>query len=634
MRLDRIILSALLSVAACACGGTGTKSGSGTPVGVSEPGSAETIAEPGDSPPGAAAPTEGEAKAFVAQVDKDLRRLYVQQARADWAKMTNITPETEAAAAAAGAETLSYMTKAVLRTARFLPIFDKLDADTRRQLQLLRMGTVLVAPEDPAKAAELATIMATMDAEYGKGKACDATGKNCRDLGALEDIMANSRKPAELLAAWSGWHDTVGKIVKPLYQRFVVLGNEGARAIGFKDMGEQWRSGYDMSAADFEKETDRLWSQVEPLYKELHCYTRRKLNGKYGDKVVAKSGPIPAHLTGNMWAQDWGYMYPELEPYKGQPQLDVTPALKKQKYDAIKMVKLAEAFFTSLGLDALPPTFWERSMFVKPADKEVVCHASAWDVEFANDLRIKMCIKQNHEDLVTIHHELGHDYYFMNYYTLPMLYQSGANDGFHEAIGDAIALSMTPAYLKQVGLLDKVANNPKATINAQMQRAIEKVAFLPWGLLVDKYRWDLFSGKVPANEWNKHWWELRLQYQGVAPPTPRGEEFFDAGAKFHVPGNTPYTRYFLAHVLQFQFHRSLCKAAGFKGPLHECSIFGSKEAGARLKAMLAMGASKPWPEALEAMTGERNMDASAMLEYFDPLYKWLQNENKGQKCGW
>jgi peptidyl-dipeptidase A len=630
-RFDRIILSSLFGLAV-ACGGGGkTSSGPVLP----EPGTKPApAAEPATPAPAAVAqPSVEEAKAFVAKLDTDLRTLWVAQSKADWAKQTNITPETEAASAAAGEAVMTYLTKAIPEAARYLPIFDKLDENTRRMLTLVRISGQ-AAPSDPAKATELAKITAGMDAAYGKGKVCDAKGKDCKDLGALEDIMAKSRKPAELLAAWTGWHDTVGKEIRPMYERFVELANEGARGVGFKDVGEQWRSSYDMPAADFEKETDRLWGQVAPLYKELHCYARRQLSKKYGPGVVALDKPLPAHLLGNMWAQDWGYVYPELEPFKGQPKLDVTDALKKQKYDSRKMAKLAESFFVSLGLDPLPATFWERSMFDKPKDKEVVCHASAWDPEFNNDLRIKMCIKTNQEDLVTLHHELGHDYYFHYYYTLPVLYQQGANDGFHEAIGDTIALSMTPAYLKQVGLLDKVANNPKAVLNEQMARALDKVAFLPWGLLVDKWRWDVFSGKVSKDQYNKHWWDLRKQYQGVAPPVERSDEYFDPGAKYHVPGNTPYMRYFLATILQFQFHRSLCQAAGFKGPLNECSIYGNKAAGEKLRAMLALGASKPWPDALEAITGSRQMDASAMLEYFAPLYTWLQEQNKGQQCGW
>ncbi len=578
--------------------------------------------------------TTEDAKAFVNNVDKELRILQVAQAKADWAKQTDITPATEAAAAEANAAMLSFSARIVPEAARFLPIMELLDADTRRQIELIRNSSILVAPADPKKAEQLARITSSMDSEYGKAKACDKDGKNCKELGELEDIIASSRDPKALLQAWSGWHDTVGRTIKPLYSEFVKLGNEGAHEVGYRDMGEQWRSNYDMTPAAFGTEVDRLWTQVEPLYKDLHCYARQKLNKTYGSSLVPAKGPIPAHLMGNMWAQDLSYIYPELEPYKGQPVLDVTPALQKQGYEPKRMVKLAESFFTSLGLKALPDTFWERSMFVKPEGKDVVCHASAWDPEYNGDVRIKMCIKINQEDLVTIHHELGHDYYFLYYNTLPMLYQNGANDGFHEAIGDAIALSMTPEYLKKVGLLEQTANNDKAVINAQMQRALEKVAFLPWGLLVDKWRWDVFSGKVSEKDWNKHWWDLRFKYQGVVPPVARQAGAFDPGAKYHIPGNTPYMRYFLAHILQFQFHKALCDASGYQGPLHACSIYGSKEAGAKLQKMLELGASQPWQATLAEVTGKPEMDAGPILEYFQPLRSWLKEQNKGQSCGW
>jgi peptidyl-dipeptidase A len=389
-----------------------------------------------------------------------------------------------------------------------------------------------------------------------------------------------------------------------------------------------------MTPDQFAAETDRLWGQLKPLYEQLHCYVRGRLGKLYGKEKVPQTGPIPAHLLGNMWAQEWGNIYPLVEPYQGQGKLDVDAALKAKGYDPIKMVKLGESFFTSLGLDPLPATFWERSMFTKPADREVVCHASAWDVTYDDDLRIKMCIRTTEEDLITIHHELGHDYYFHAYYKLPVLYQSGANDGFHEAIGDALALSVTPSYLKKIGLLQSVPSNPKELINVQMKDALDKIAFLPFGLMVDRWRWQVFSGKATPQDYNAAWWKLRQQYQGVSAPVERSEADFDPGAKYHVPANVPYTRYFLARILQFQFHRAMCKAAGFTGPLHECSIYGNKEAGKRLEAMLAMGASKPWPDALEAMTGERQMDASALIEYFAPLSKWLAEQNKGQQCGW
>jgi peptidyl-dipeptidase A len=528
---------------------------------------------------------------------------------------------------------MAYETKAVLDAAKFDAYQG--DPDVRRQITLLKQTSTLPAPNDDAKRTELAETMAKLEGMYGKGKSCKPDGKGkevCRDLGQLEDVLMNNRDWDAQLEAWNGWHE-VAKPMRPLYQRFVELGNEGAVGIGYADMGVLWRSRYDMSPDEFTAEVERLWGQVQPLYSALHCHVRAQLAKKYPGKSP-ETGPIPAHVLGNMWQQDWQNLYPMLEPFPGEASLDVTAGLKKKKVDELGMVKMGEAFFTSLGLDPLPQTFWERSMFIKPKDREVVCHASAWDVELNNDLRIKMCIKIDHENLVTIHHELGHNYYYQNYFTKPVLYQSGANDGFHEAIGDAIALSITPQYLKQLGLLDKISENDNGVINKQMQDALGKIAFLPFGLLIDKWRWDVFSGKTKPEQYNAAWWELKKQYQGVAPIEARGEEFFDPGAKYHIPGNTPYARYFLAHILQFQFHKAMCEAAGHTGPLHTCSIYNSKEAGAKLKAMLAMGSSKPWPDALEALTGTRQMDAAPLIEYFTPLAKWLEQQNAGRTCGW
>jgi peptidyl-dipeptidase A len=616
-----------------------------------------------------------EAKKFVASTDAELRKLLVESSLKAWANETDITPEHEAASAKANEVLANAITRLIKESRKFDSVAAKLDPATRRQLLLLKFSGQ-PAPDDPAKSEELAKLQAEMTSVYGKGKVCNTTKAKpgapkqtdidaldakiaaekddkakdkltkqrdklaekfntayCKDLDGLSKVLQTSHKPEELLAAWQGWHDSVGKAERPLFARYVELANEGARGVGFRDVSSMWRSGYDMPEDAFETEVDRLWNQVKPLYVQLHCYTRRGLNKIYGDKVVPATGPIPTQVTGNMWAQQWDYLYDELEPYKGVAQIDVTPVLAK-KYDEKKMVKMAEGFYTSLGMNPLPATFWERSMFVKPKGKEAVCHASAWDVTYANDVRIKMCINKNQEDLVTIHHELGHDYYFNNYYQLPILFQAGANDGFHEAIGDTVALSMTPEYLKEKGLIAKVVKNEKATINSQMQQALERVAFLPFGLLVDKWRWDVFSGKVKPDQYNKHWWDLKLKYQGIVPPSARSEAEFDPGAKYHVANNTPYMRYFLARILQFQFYRSLCKKAGFTGPLHECSFYGNKEAGASFTELLKLGASKPWQEALFTLTGQREMDATAMLEYFAPLQKWLEEQNKGQQCGW
>ncbi len=576
---------------------------------------------------------------FIDGANAALRRAWIRSSSADWARQTNLTDDTEFLAAELNADalaTLDGLSRASLQFDAARPSSPLVG----RQLRLLRNPSVLaaglpvIAPADPARQAELAAVSAKLDGIYGKGKWCGADGKlKCRDLGELEDVLATSRSWDELLDAWAGWH-TVSREMRPHYARLVELANEGARGLGWKDSGELWRAGYDMPAADFEADTDRLWGEVKPFYDQLHCYVRAELQRRYGKERVPDRKPIPAHLLGNMWAQSWDNLYADLEPYKGQPSQDVGAALVAQGWDAVRMTRLGEAFFSSLGFAPLPESFWQRSQFVKPRDREVVCHASAWDVTFAADLRIKMCIKPTEEDLVTIHHELGHNYYQRAYAHLPVLLQNGANDGFHEAIGDAIALSITPAYLKQAGLLTELPKDDKGLINVQLKRALAKVSFLPFGKLIDQWRWDVFSGKTPPGKYNEAWWALRARYQGVAPPVARSEADFDPGAKYHIPANVPYTRYFLAAIYQFQFHKSLCEAAGWKGPLHECSIQGSKAAGTKLNEMLALGMSKPWPEAYAALTGSRRADARALLEYFAPLRGWLQKQNAGRACGW
>lgn len=577
------------------------------------------------------------ARAFVATVDSDLRRLWRDQMEAAWAYETDITDEHEAAMVKKEEAVMAWMTENIPKAHEHLQAAGLTDAE-RRQLELLRRSTSLPAPTDPARRARLAEVSAKMTGMYGAGKWCADAAKpeTCRDLEVLSKVMDQGARDFDWdvqLTAWEDWRNATRDIA-PLYTEFVGLGNEGARNIGYADMGELWRDGYDMTPAEAEAETERLWQQLRPLYEQLHCYARGKLSEKYGVEKIPANGLIPAHVTGNMWAQTWEGLYPLLEPHPGAANLDVATAMKAQGWDALKVVRTGEAFFTSMGLDPMPATFWERSMFVKPEGKDVVCHASAWDVEINDDQRIKMCIDGSFDDLVTIHHELGHNYYTHYHTKQPVVFQAGAHDGFHEAIGDALVLSITPAYLHQLGLLDQVSDSDEAVLNKQMHDAVARIAFLPFGRMMDQWRWDVFSGKVPREEWNRHWWKLRAEYQGVGAPMSRPDDALDPVAKYHIPGNTPYLRYFLASVLQFQFHASLCEAAGHTGPLHTCSVYGSKEAGARLSAMLAMGASKPWPDALEAITGTRQMDASAMLTYFAPLHAWLQQQNQGQTCGW
>ncbi len=579
--------------------------------------------------PESTGPTVENAKAFVAQAETRLDEMLIELQPISWAYQTNITPETEEASAAADEKYTRLQVELASEAINFIGL--ELDYDTNRKLNLLRSGIVIPAPMDPEKNAEQAEIGTKLNSMYATGKYCPEDGE-CLDLQQLNDIMGQSRDEAALREAWVGWR-RIAPAMRPLYQRQTELANEAAADLGFADLGEMWRSLYDMEPDQFPVEVDRLWDQVEPLYKALHCHVRAKLGETYGTDVVASDQPIPAHLLGNMWAQEWANIYDLVAPGGNVTNVDLTQLLADAGYDYMDMVKTGENFFSSLGFAPLPETFYERSLFLQPEDREVLCHASAWDLDNQDDIRIKMCIKVNAEDFRTIHHELGHNYYQRAYKGQSPLYQNSANDGFHEAVGDTIALSITPEYLNSIGLLETVPD-ASGDLGLLLRQAMDKVAFLPFGLLVDQWRWKVFAGEVGPDQYNELWWQLREKYQGVKAPVDRGPDAFDPGAKFHVPGNYPYSRYFLAHILQFQFHRSLCQVTGNEGPIHRCSIYGSEKAGTRLNNMLEMGMSRPWHEALEAMTGSREMDATAILDYFAPLKSWLDEQNQNRQCGW
>ena len=574
-------------------------------------------------------PTPAEAKAFVENAEAQLQAQSVYAAKASWVRATYITEDTQWLEAKAAGEQKEMATRLAMEAARFNGV--AVDPVTARKLNLLKLYLVLPAPDRPGAAAELARLESGLDSTYSTGR-FDHGGASIT-LNEAEDILRRSRDPAETKAVWEGWR-TVSPQMADEYARLVALANEGSRGLGYADTGALWRSNYDMEPDAFAQETDRLWSQVEPFYKNLHCYVRARLNDRYGDAVQPRTGPIRADLTGNMWAQTWGNIYDVVAPAKVSSSYDLTDLLVKADYDATRMVKTGEGFYTSLGLAPLPQTFWERSQIVRPQDREVVCHASAWNLDGQDDIRIKMCTQVNGEDFYTVHHELGHNYYQRAYKAQPFLFQSGANDGFHEAIGDFVGLSaLTPTYLQQIGLLDQ-APGAEEDIPFLLKMALDKIAFLPFGLLVDKWRWEVFSGEVAPAQYNEAWWALRTRYQGITPPGPRPADAFDPGAKYHIPGNTPYMRYFLAHIYQFQFHRAACQQAGWDGPLHRCSVYDQAEVGAKFNAMMEMGQSRPWPEALEAFTGQRQTDASAVADYFAPLNTWLTEQNKGEQCGW
>ena len=567
---------------------------------------------------------------FVARANKELKDLSAELGAAGWVRATYITEDTAIIASAAREKYAVWHSNMVKQALAYDG--QDLAPATRRAIDLLKLGTSLPTPDDAAKRKELTMIATELGGMYGAGKYC-RTEDDCLSGSALEGLMQTSRDYDELKEYWEGWR-TIAPPMRPKYERYVELVNEGAAELGYSDLGEMWRAEYDMSPTEFQDEAARLWEQVKPLYDELHCAVRAKLGLRYGTDKVPQDGPIPAHLLGNMWAQEWGFIYDIMEPYPGVSDLDVDSTLKRKDYSPQEMVRSAENFYVSLGMDRLPDTFWTRSQFTKPQDREVVCHASAWGLDGGNDLRIKMCIKQTYDELRTIYHELGHNYYQAAYKDQPPLFQGGAHGGFHEAIGDTVTLSMTPNYLKEVGLVSSAQESEKAVINRQMQMALDKIAFLPFGKLIDEWRWGVFSGAIKPEDYNKAWWDLRLKYQGIAPPSERSEDDFDPGAKYHIPGNVSYTRYFLARILQFQFQRALCEIAGHEGDLPSCSIYGSKEAGEKFHAMMASGQSEPWQDALEKLTGTREMDASAIIDYFAPLMGYLKEQNAGRNCGW
>ncbi|MEQ9505709.1 MAG: M2 family metallopeptidase [Hyphomonas sp.] len=570
------------------------------------------------------------ARTFLTRVETELAAMNKEAAQAFWNQATDINPETNAAAAEAGAKA----TKLAVSLANESKQFDisVLPDDLARKMRILRGGITIPAPSREGAAEELSKLTTDLDAAYGTGK-FEYKGEMIT-LDEASTIIENSRNPAELKAVWEGWR-TVSPAMKDNYAAMVDLANEGARELGYPSLDQMWLSGYDMPPEEMEMEVQRLWSQVEPLYKELHCYTRTKLNQKYGEAVQPATGPIRADLLGNMWAQQWSSIYDIVQPPTAPLKYDITQRLVQQGYSPVKMVETAEAFFVSLGLDPLPQTFWERSMIVRPEGKEVQCHASAWDLDDEEDVRIKMCTEVNSEDFYTVHHELGHNYYQRAYKDQDFLYKSGAHDGFHEAIGDFVSLSITPEYLKQIGLIsEEEMPGADADTALLMQTALDKIAFLPFAITVDGWRWGVLAGETAPENYNSSWWDLRLKNQGIVPPGPRPADAFDPGAKYHIPGNTPYLRYFLSFIMQFQFHKAACEQAGWDGPLHRCSIYGNKEVGRRFNAMLEAGGSEPWPDTLEKFTGTRTMDGSAIIEYFDPLIVYLREQNEGQTCGW
>ena len=579
-------------------------------------------------------PSNQDLEEFLANVQSENKKDGPVIYSASWISSNFITYDSQKVIA-------DYGTKSTLKSlerSREAASFDGLDTskENQRMLNILKSSFVMPPPLDEELASELSEITTSLEAMYGSGEYC-FDDEECYDLEAFESIIDNSRDPKELLRAWEGWHE-IGKPMKPMYMRMVDIGNQGSVDLGYEGLSDLWFSKYDMPAEDFLDDTDRVWSEVKPLYDALHCHVRAKLNEHYGDEVISKTGPLPVHMLGNMWGQSWSNIYDLV--YEEKPDskyIDVTKIINEKSLSEIEMVEYAEDFFISMGFKPLPKTFWERSLFVKPRDRSVVCHASAWNLDPANnDLRIKMCIEKNEEDFITIHHELGHIFYYQAYNHIPTVFQAGANDGFHEAFGDLLTLSITPDYLVDIGFIseDDAEEAKQDPIGLLMKQALDGVVIVPWALMLDKWRSGVFDGEIDESNLNSSWWSLREEYQGINTSYERSENYFDPGAKYHIPGNTPYTRYYLASIMQYQFHEALCNLIDYDGYLHECSIYGNKEAGDRIISTMAMGQSLPWQDAFENLTGSRQLSGKSIMNYYAPLKEWLDEENKNRTCGW
>lgn len=585
----------------------------------------------------AAAPTEEELSKFIeGDYEKKASAACTKSSVAAWNYATDINDENAKTITEVALETAQFEKSVYDKWFKDVSLPDVKDASVRRMLKDLKQQGSAALEEADLKT--LTETISKMEKIYSTAKICPyGTSGTCDEADKIpltpdiEDILAKMEDYDELQYVWDEWHKASGKKMRGDYSTYVELSNKVAKLNEFDDAGEYWRDSFETDK--FQEKLDTIWEQVTPLYKALHNHTSIKLKDRFKDKlVVGEDGLLPAHVFGNMWAQTWINLDSLLKPYPEASNVDITVELKRQGYTVVKMFETANEFYTSLGLSSNEVSYKPPSMIEKPDNKEVTCHASAWDFCDKKTFLIKMCTVVNQEDFVTVHHEMGHIQYYILYKDQPIAFRDGANPGFHEAVGDTIALSVQSiAHLKEIKLLPAdYKDSEEASINTLMSMALEKIAFLPFGLLIDKWRWDVFAGTIKEADWNKHWWELREKYQLIKSPVEHKDpDFFDPGAKYHVAADSQYISYFVSHILQFQFYRSLCIAAKQydpvtkSPPLHKCDFYQSEEAGKLLTEALSLGKSKPWPEVLKKFTGTDELDACALLEYFNPLAKYF-----------
>lgn len=585
---------------------------------------------------------EEKAESFLNKFNQEAEDLSYQSSLASWNYNTNITEENAQKMNEAAAKWSAFYEEQS-KIAQNFSLQEIQDATIKRQLKALQQsGSSALSPD---KNKQLNTILNTMSTIYSTGKVCNSMNpQECFLLEpGLDEIMATSTDYNRRLWAWEGWRAEVGKQLRPLYEEYVVLKNEMARANNYEDYGDYWRGdyeaegveGYNYNRNQLIEDVENTFKEIKPLYEQLHAYVRTKLMEVY-PSYISPTGCLPAHLLGDMWGRFWTNLYPLSTPFLQKPNIDVTDAMVNQSWDAERIFKEAEKFFVSVGLPQMTPGFWTNSMLTEPGDdRKVVCHPTAWDLGHG-DFRIKMCTKVTMDNFLTAHHEMGHIQYDMAYAKQPFLLRNGANEGFHEAVGEIMSLSAaTPKHLKSIGLLpSNFQEDDETEINFLLKQALTIVGTLPFTYMLEKWRWMVFQDKIPREQWTKKWWEMKREIVGVVEPLPHDETYCDPASLFHVSNDYSFIRYYTRTIYQFQFQEALCQAAKHDGPLHKCDISNSTEAGQKLLNMLSLGNSGPWTLALENVVGSRNMDVKPLLNYFQPLFVWLKEQNRNSTVGW
>jgi peptidyl-dipeptidase A len=566
-----------------------------------------------------------EVQRWLDQYSATYQKLYTASSEAQWISNTHIVDgdktnaeRTEAADGALAAFTGSV--ENIQKLQEFLKHKDELAPLQIRQLEsaLFKAGGNPMVAADVVKA-RIAAETAQTEKLYGFAFTMDGKPLTPNDI---DDGLKNEKDLAKRRKIWEASKE-VGKALRPGLVELRDLRNKSVQPLGYHDFFSYMASEYGMTTAELAATIDQINRDLRPLFRELHTWTRYELARRYGQPVPDL---IPADWLPNRWGQDWSMLV-------DVPGFDLDAQIKTKP--AAWCVEQAERFYVSLGFQKLPQSFWEKSsLYPVAADAgfKKNTHASAWHIDLDHDVRSLMSIEPDTEWYETTHHELGHIYYYLSYSRpeVPLLLRDGANRAYHEAIGSMMGLAaQQPRFVHAIGF-ESSGPKPDPT-QLLLKEALNYAVFIPWSAgTMFMFEKELYYDDLAPEQWNKRWWELTAKYQGIAPPTPRGEEFCDAATKTHINDDpAAYYDYALSFVLLFQIHDHIAREILHEDP-HDTSYFGRKEVGAFLKSILEPGASVDWKALLVEKTGSP-LSAKPMLRYFEPLMGWLKEQNQGRK---